>query len=376
LFNVALADTVLYDRSELKTKLRVENYRNKEATGEVVLTPPKGWKIVPSRVRIEKVTMKNPFVADVSVVPSAQAELGVHEGSMSFSSDKELVRFPLDVCLLSRAGKHSVLITQTKEENKSVFVVSNGLLCFKASAEFAGCLYFLSKNDNVNQLCSGFPRIGTRVFLEHYTGGIRGLFLGDSFDFSRSKSHEESFDAEPTEDGLWKGVKFSFESKQEERIKGVLGSISYLTLPFSNVVKIERRFENPTSASFRLGLCLWISPNAGGSSEKNDVIFPRGGKILQFKRSGEPALAGVPPEKGWALVVNAEKRAGLGVIAGNPDKSVVLSFDIGKTMLEIMISSRVHLQPKQTCELEDYVVLGNEDYEAIDKLSEALRRIA
>jgi hypothetical protein len=147
-------------------------------------------------------------------------------------------------------------------------------------------------------------------------------------------------------------------------------------LPFSNVVKIERRFENPTSASFRLGLCLWISPNAGGSSEKNDVIFPRGGKILQFKRSGEPALAGVPPEKGWALVVNAEKRAGLGVIAGNPDKSVVLSFDIGKTMLEIMISSRVHLQPKQTCELEDYVVLGNEDYEAIDKLSEALRRIA
>jgi hypothetical protein len=374
LFNVELADTVLYDRAELKTQLRVVNYRNKEASGEVVLTPPKGWKVVPPEVKVEKVTINNPFTANVSLVPSAQAGLGVHNGSISFLSDKEVVRFPLDVCLLSRAGKHPVSVSQMKEGDKAVFKVSNGLLCFKASSEFAGCLYFLSKNDEVNQLCSGFPRIGTKVFLEHYTGGIRGLFLGDSFDFSRSKSHEESFDAKLIEDGLWRGVRFTFESKQEERIKGVLGSISYLTLPFSNVVKIKRRFENPTSASFKLGLCLWISPNVGGDFKKNDVIFPRGGKILQFKRTGEPAVAGVPPEKGWALVANAEQKTGLGVIAGNSDRSVVLSFDVGKTMLEIMIASRAHLQPKQTCEFEDYVVLGDDDYETIDKLSRVLRK--
>jgi hypothetical protein len=42
-------------------------------------------------------------------------------------------------------------------------------------------------------------------------------------------------------------------------------------------------------------------------------------------------------------------------------------------MLEIMISSRAQLQPKQACELEDYIVLGDADYEAIDKLSKALR---
>jgi hypothetical protein len=374
LFSVELADIVLHDRAELKTQLRVVNYRNKEASGEVVLTPPRGWKIVPSKVKVEKVTMNGPFSADVSLVPSAQARLGVHCGSMSFCSDKEVVRFPLDLCLLSRGGKRSVSIDQTREEDKTVFKVSNGLLCFKASAEFAGCLYFLSKNDGLNQLCSGFPRVGTKVFLEHYTGGIRGLFLGDSFDFSRSKSHEESFEAEFAEDGPWKGVKFSFESKQEERIKGVLGSISYLTLPFSNVVKIKRRFENPTSASFKLGLCLWVSPNVGGDSGKNDVIFPRGGRILQFKRAGEPAVAGVPPEKGWALVANAEQKTGLGLIAGNTDKSMVLSFDIGKTMLELMIASRTQLQPKQACELEDFIVLGNEDHEPIDKLSTILRK--
>ena len=374
LFNVALADTVLYDRAALETQLRVVNFRNKEASGEVVLTPPKGWRIDPLKIKVKKVTINNPFTADVSLVPPAKAGLGVHSGSMSFFSDKEVVRFPLDICLLSRNAKRSVSISQTREEEKAVFEVSNGLLRFKASAEFAGCLYFLSKNHGVNQLCSGFPRVGTKVFLENYTGGIRALYLGDAFDFAKSKSHMESYDGEPVVDGLWKGVKFSFESKQEERIKGVLGSISYLTLPFSNVVKIKRRFENPTSASFKLGLCLWISPNVGGSFKNNDVIFPRGGRIFQFKRTGEPAVAGVPPERGWALVANAEKKAGLGVIAGNADKSIVLSFDVGKTMLEIMIASRAQLQPKQTCELEDYVVLGDADYETIDKLSSLLRR--
>jgi ribosomal protein S18 acetylase RimI-like enzyme len=374
LFNVALADTVLYDKAELKTQLEVVNFRNKEASGEVVLTPPKGWKIVPSRIEVKKVTMNNPFAADVSLVPSAQVGLGVHSGTINFFSDKQVARFPLDVCLLSRGAKRPVSISQTREKDKAVFKVSNGLLCFKASAEFAGCLYFLSKDDEVNHLCSAFPHVGTKVFLENYTGGIRALHLGDGFDFAKSKSHMESFEAELVEDGLWKGVKFSYESKQQEQIKGVLGSVSYLTLPLSNVIKIKRRFENPTFASFRLGSCLWISPNVGGNFKKNDVIFPRGGEILQFRRAGEPAVAGVPPEKGWALVANAEQKTGLGVIAGNTDKSLVLSFDIGKTMLELMIVSRAQLQPKQTCELEDYIVLSNDDYENIDKLSRALRK--
>jgi hypothetical protein len=359
----------------LKTQLRVVNFRNKEASGEVILTPPKGWKIVPSRIEVKKVAMNDPLTANVSLVPPVQAGLGVHSGAIGFFSDKQVVRFPLDVCLLSRGAKRSVSVSQGREEDKAVFKVFNGLLRFKASAEFAGCLYSLSRgSDGVNQLCSSFPRIGTKVFLENYTGGIRAFYLGEGFDFAKSKSHEESYEAKLVEEGLWKGVKFSFESKRQEQIRGVLGSVSYLTLPLSNVVKIKRRFENPTSASFRFNGCLWISPNVGGNFEKNDVIFPRGGKILQFRRAGEPAVAGVQTEKGWALVANAEQKTGLGIIAGNTDKSMVLSLDIGKTMLELLVMSRVQLQPKQTCELEDYVVLSNEDHEHIDRLSRVLRK--
>jgi ribosomal protein S18 acetylase RimI-like enzyme len=376
LFNVELADAVLYDRAELKTQLKVVNSRNKEANGEVVLTLPKGWKIVPSRIEVKKVTMNNPFVADVSLVPPAQAGLGVHSGSVSFFGDKEVVRFPLDVCLLSRDAKRSVSVSQGREEGKGVFKVSNGLLRFKASAEFAGCLYFLSRDDKVNQLCSNFPRVGTKVFLENYTGGIRAFYLGEGFDFAKSKSHEEFYEAESAEDGLWKGIRFSFESKQQEQIKGVLGSVSYLTLPLSNVIKIKRKFENPTTASFRFDSCLWISPNIGGDFDKNEIIFPRSGKIHQFRRAGEPAVAGVQTEKGWALIANAGQKTGLGIIAGNTSKSMVASLDIGKTMLELLVMSKVQLQPKQTCELEDYIVLSNEDYESVDKLSSVLRKAA
>jgi GNAT superfamily N-acetyltransferase len=376
LFNVELAETVLYDRAELKTRLKVVNFRNKEANGEVVLMPPKGWKIVPSGIEVKKVTMNNPLVANVSIVPPAQAQLGVHSGSMIFSGDKEVVRFPLDVCLLSRDEKRSVSISQGREEGRSVFKVSNGLLRFKASAAFAGCLYSLSRDDKVNQLCSSFPRVGTKVFLENYTGGIRAFYLGEGFHFAESKSHEEFYEAEPVEDGLWKGVRFSFESKQQEQIKGVLGSVSYLTLPLSNIIKIKRKFENPAAASFRFNGCLWISPNVGGDFNKNEVIFPRSGSIYRFRRAGEPALAGVQTEKGWALIANAEQRTGLGIIAGNTDRSMVVSVDIGKTMLELLVMSKVQLQPEQTCELEDYIVLGDENYESVDKLSSVLRKVA
>ena len=55
---------------------------------------------------------------------------------------------------------------------------------------------------------------------------------------------------------------------------------------------------------------------------------------------------------------------------------MMLSLDIGKTMLELLVMSRVQLQPKQTCELEDYIVLSNGDHEPIDKLSKMLRKTA
>jgi GNAT superfamily N-acetyltransferase len=376
LFNVQLAETVLYDKAELKTQLGVMNFRNKEAGGEIVLTPPKGWKVVPSKIEVKKVTMNNPLAVGVCLTPPSNVETGVHSGTVEFNGDREVTRFPLDVCVLSRSAKRAVSVSSGREKEKGVFTVANGVLQFKASAEFAGCLYFLARRDKVNQLCSNFPHVGTKVFLENYTGGIRAFYLGDGFEFAKSKSHEESYEAELVEEERWKGVKFSFESKQQEQIKGVLGSVSYMTLPSSNVVKVKRTFENPTSASFRFIHCLWISPNVGGDFDKNEVIFPRGGEVLQFRRAAGPAVAGVQPDKGWVLVANVEQKIGLGIIAGNTDKSMILSLDIGKTLMEIMVMSVVHLQPKQSCEFEDYMVLSGEDYEPMDKLSRMLRKLA
>jgi len=375
LLNIELADHTLYDRKELRTQLKVVNFRNKEATGEIVVTPPRGWKITPSKVKIKEVTMKKPFANKVSVHPPRQAKLGVHSGAVDFYTDRQVIRFPLDVCLLSRNAKRSVSVVQETEENKVVQAVSNGLIRFKASAEFAGCLYYLSGKDGVNQLCSSFPRIGTKVFLENYSGGIRALYLGGGFEFAKSKSHEETYEAEVIKEGLWKGVKFSYESTQQEQIKGILGSVSYLTPPLSNIIKISRKFENPTSSSFKFYSCLWISPNVGGKIEANEAVFPRGDRIFRFRRSEGVVVSGVQQERGWAFVANEEQKTGLGIVAGNTDKSMIISIDIGKALLELLAMSEVQLQPKQSYELEDYVVLTNEDHETMDKFSEALRKM-
>ncbi len=60
------------------------------------------------------------------------------------------------------------------------------------------------------------------------------------------------------------------------------------------------------------------------------------------------------------------------MIAGDPSRSTILSLDIGKTMLELFIMSKIQLQPNANCELEDYILLGNEDHESIDKLAAIL----
>ncbi|MDH5451472.1 MAG: GNAT family N-acetyltransferase, partial [Candidatus Bathyarchaeota archaeon] len=300
LFDVKVADTVLFDSRRLKTQLAVVNTRNKPATGKLTIIPPEGWKIQPEEIEIQKITTNKTFATDITIAPPSDAELGMFSGALSFSSPNQEVRFPLNFCLLSKRTQGSTEVTTKEEQNKNIFKISNGLLQFKASADFAGCLYFLGKGSALNQLGTSFPNIQTKVFLENYSGGIRSFYMDDEFNFQKSKTHEETFDAEPIEEGLWKGVQFTYETKKQEEMKGILGSIAFLTLPFSNVVKVKRRFENPTSASFKFNNCLWISPNVGGVFQENDVIFPRGDKIFHFKRAEGFAISSVEPEKGWA----------------------------------------------------------------------------
>ena len=373
LFDVKVADTVLFDSRRLKTQLAVVNTRNKPATGKLTIIPPEGWKIQPEEVEIQKITANKTFATDITIAPPSDAELGMFSGALSFSSPNQEVRFPLNFCILSKRTQGSTEVTTKEEQNKNIFKISNGLLQFKASADFAGCLYFLGKGSALNQLGTSFPNIQTKVFLENYSGGIRSFYMDDEFNFQKSKTHEETFDAEPIEEELWKGVQFTYETKKQEEMKGILGSIAFLTLPFSNVVKVKRRFENPTSASFKFNNCLWISPNVGGVFQENDVIFPRGDKIFHFKRAEGFAISSIEPEKGWAVVVNRNKKQSLGVIAGNTDRSTILSLDIGKTMLELFVISRVLLLPKETCGFEDFIVLGDEKYESIDKMATLLR---
>jgi GNAT superfamily N-acetyltransferase len=373
LFDVKVADTVLFDSRELKTQLVVVNARNKPAIGNLRIIPPEGWKIQPKEIEIQNVTANTPFTTDVTITPPPDAELGMFSGILSFSAPNQEANFPLDLCLLSKRTRASTEVTTEKEQNKNIFKISNGLLQFKASADFAGCLYFLEKDSAMNQLGTSFPRIQAKVFLENYSGGIRSLYLDDEFNFQKSKTHEESFKAECIEEGLWKGVKFTYETKKQEELKGILGSVAFLTLPFSNIIKVRRRFENPTSASFKFNNCLWVSPNVGGVFQENDVIFPRGEKIFHFKRAEGFAASTVDQEKGWAVVVNRNKKQSLGLIAGNTDRSMILSLDIGKAMLELFVISRVLLLPKETCEFEDFVLLGDEKYEALDKMATVLR---
>ncbi len=82
------------------------------------------------------------------------------------------MQLPMDFGFISESNESTVKIEPGTEMNTTIFEVSNDRIRFKTSAEFAGCLYFLGEDD-ANQLATSFPRIGTKVFLENYCGGIR-----------------------------------------------------------------------------------------------------------------------------------------------------------------------------------------------------------
>ncbi len=373
LFDVKLVDRVLFDNNEMKTKISLLNIRNKPASGTLTIALPKGWKAKPNRIEIQGVTAEKPFSTSITIIPPLNVELGLFSGSLDFSAPNQEHHFPLNLYVASKQVNATTEITTKREQGKEIFKVSNGLLQYKASAGFAGCLYFLGTDSSLNQLGTSFPNIQTKVFLENYSGGVRSFYLDDEFNFQKSKTHEEIFTAEPAEEGLWKGIRFRSITEKQEEMKGIHGSVAYLTLPFSNIIKVKRRFYNPTSASFRFNNCLWISPNVGGVFKENDVVFPKGETIYHFKRAEGFAVSNIEQEKGWAVVVNKHKNQSLGVIAGNTSRSTILSLDIGNTMLELFIISRVLLLPRQTIELQDFILLGSEEIESIDQTATLLR---
>lgn len=376
LFEVKLAENLLFSDSPLKTSLAVKNTRNKGVTGKIKLSPPDGWEIQPSEVSIKDVAFGDAYAVDVTLTPPKDVEFGIHEGKLFFSTTSQNAEFPLDLCVLSNPKIGDVTITSEKDGGIGVERISNGLLQFKSSAEFAGCLYFLGKvDDNTNNLRTIFPKFGTRVFLENYTGGIRALWAGeDFFDFQKSHTHEEAYKIELLHEPPWKGVRYTFRTEKQEELKGVRGSISYLTLPYSNIVKIRRDFENLTQALFHFTNCLWFSPNIGGGFEEQEVAFPRGDQILRFKRAKGFPVGGVKPEEGWITVKNEAKNVGVAMIAGDIKDTVLLSFDLGTTLLEIFAISRVQLRPSESRRLEDYLILNKGDLIATQKLAKILRQ--
>ncbi len=372
LFNISLANTILFNTNPHQTSLEVTNFRNKKIDGEITILPPPKWKITPSKTVINDVSKEKPFKTALTLTPPPQAKLGIHSGKIRLTSPNQITEYPLDLCIISEDNNGKVSIKSQTEQDQKVFKISNGLIHFKSSAACGGCLYFLGK-DKVNQLATTFPEMGTRVFLQNYSGGIRALWIHEDFDLQKSQTHKEKFTVEKIREHPWSGVKYSYQSKKQDELKGTTGAISYLTLPFSNLVKIRREFNNPTKATFHFTNCIWLSPQVGGNFQQNEVIFPRRNQIMRYRRAKGFPVAEVNPEKGWLIVRNEKKNTGLSMITGDTLHSNIFSLDIGKTLLELFIRTKIRLQPGESTRIEDYIVLDRGNIETTEKLANTLR---
>jgi hypothetical protein len=128
LFDVKVADTILFDSCESKSQIIIVNTRNKPATGKLTIIPPKGWKIQPKEIEIQNVTADAPFTEDISITPPPDIGLGIFSGTLNFSTSNQEANFPLDLCALSKRTQASTEVTTEEEENKNIFTSSEKTL--------------------------------------------------------------------------------------------------------------------------------------------------------------------------------------------------------------------------------------------------------
>ncbi|NHJ46442.1 MAG: GNAT family N-acetyltransferase [Asgard group archaeon] len=183
--------------------------------------------------------------------------------------------------ILSRIG--SVDIKPITIEDGKAIELSNGNITFAISSEIGGNLIHIKDKQNRTFLLNCFPNVQPKFFMGEYLGGLQPIVFQTIADdpFSRM---EKTTSEEIVIDN-WKGVKVSWiVEKEKQYLKGHQISISYLTIPYSDLVRIIITLDNPTPRVINWIGGILADVGIGGSTEGN-IIEVEGAKDMWIRNS-------------------------------------------------------------------------------------------
>ena len=304
--------------------------------GELRLNLPPGWeghfiteKGITETVAMPEPTPGNPALIDVELSvpdvaePSALAKL-------HFSGEFEL---DFDIPLLV-LGKKEVHIQEKDIDGHSVLEVSNGALTFTVVTEVSGNLIRLKDLQERSFLADNYPEIKPKFFTSYNIGGIQPIiFTPDQDDpfFEPEKTHAHIVETDP-----WKGVKVAWTVQNQELLRGQNFSLTYLTVPGSEIIRIRLEHENPTKRLVKWVALLVVDVEMQGSVDDIVLTAPGGLQTWIRNRVTKSFMSLASLENPWIRASKGDQS--LTIFVPESSLGAIMGLDLGEMMVGLIVA--------------------------------------
>jgi RimJ/RimL family protein N-acetyltransferase len=344
---------------EVESKLYINNVRERELKGRLVIEPPVSWTADCAEITVESVTCEKPL-SEVLRLTATDGRAGAFGGRLWLEGELFDENRPFTVLRLGNEGAQ-VIVKEQREANQAVWDIDNGRCTWAVAPEFdAGVVAWREEGSEVNQLMTSFPDDGGLSWMKPWFGGVRPVLvltgLGREWP---GWLHKETFAVSPVEaadSGIpWQGVRLACDLAREG-FEGLRTELDYLTVGGSNVLKVVFRMLNASSAprGVTQGFIVFVQVDG---NHQNGVLY---GDDFQRKRSPHEAWTRLGY---WGAIVNPDTGRALAMVSGS-GKGILGLTDWGKDGGHFWFDDELTIAPHGDCELVAYLALAESLEEA------------
>ncbi|HUT80400.1 MAG TPA: GNAT family N-acetyltransferase [Candidatus Bathyarchaeia archaeon] len=365
-------ERILYAGESTKKKFVVSFTSAYPLQGTLSLNLPKNWQgyFITEKGKESTIPMPDvkPF-ADVVLeieltlpdkIQSQTENIQIHfSGEFEFNYDNFVI--------VTQKGK--VDVQSEMIDNENAFSVSNGKIAFKVAAKKGGNLIRLEDENGQTFLIDNFPEIKPKFFLEYYMGGCQpGIFHVNA---DEPFTELEIVTSEKITEGDWVGVKSSWIiQKGQDYFYGQKAEIKYLTIPNSDIIRINLALENQTPRTISWMGLLLLDIGLQGIKEGNIVeIIDDTETWFHNPIKNQPFINQSSFKNPFARISKGKQSLAL-VIPKGTTGSVAIA-DLGVMLIGLMIGLQ-YAKPYSKSEVS-YTLMINQPSEKMSELVKALK---
>ncbi|MGM0685912.1 MAG: GNAT family N-acetyltransferase [Promethearchaeati archaeon] len=346
-------------------------------TVEASVQAPNGWSaevIPPSEdEHAEQIEIKDVTSLRIKLTPRETFPDGFHlyEGTIVIQA---ATTYKKDFRIIQLGGSDTrVSVDQLKDSGLSSYEVYNGLIRFRVSPEYGGCVYSLKNPKGTELLVSTFPEGGPKpgAILANYYGGIQPITWDDELNenLSSAETNKEDMSASICEKELWRGVEISWTGNIQDSVKGVSFRVQYYTFPNSPLLAARWIVKNTTSAPVKISPTFVVDPAFDGDVSNIMTHMNWEGEEQNVKLARYPLA--IMPSSNCIWIededLSEEEPLGLGLTASFEDAEL-LYIGVGDLILTGTSSLNRQLLPGKELVTTSWFMVNPQSLQELDLL--------